>query len=209
MNHCSLATARIRSSIVGDETRETGPGLTPGLLLAMPQLEDPNFHRSVILLCRHEEDGALGFIVNRPLEIPAAELLDLGEESCQTDLPLTVWEGGPVGQERGWLLCREEPGEGETLSICDGVYMSSSQAHLKTVLARDAGDCTPERVRLLLGYAGWGPGQLDSELAASAWLNLPVDLDLLFHTPSDKVWESAIRSLGVDPTAIAPGPGIH
>ena len=182
--------------------------LTPGLLLAMPQLEDPNFHRSVILLCRHAEDGALGFILNRPLEIPANELLELGPED-PVDVALTVWEGGPVSQERGWLLCREEPNEGETLDVCDGIYMSSSQAHLQSVVAGDPNSCVPEKVRLLLGYAGWGPGQLDSELAASAWLNLPVDRELVFHTPSEKLWENAIRSLGVDPTAISPGPGIH
>lgn len=183
-------------------------GLTPSLLLAMPQLEDPNFHRSVVLLCRHGEDGALGFIVNRPLEIPAAELLDLGS-NVTADLPLTVWEGGPVNQERGWLLCRDEPTEGETLNVCDGIFMSSSQAHLTSVLQGDPRRCQPDRARLLLGYAGWGPGQLDHELAASAWLTVPVDMDLIFHTPSEKVWERAIRSLGVEPGAISPGPGIH
>lgn len=186
----------------------TAHGLTPSLLLAMPQLEDPNFHRSVVLLCRHGQDGALGFIVNRPLEIPAGELLDLDGEVNQ-DLPLTVWEGGPVSQERGWLLCRDEPAEGETLSVCDGIFMSSSQAHLTSVLKGDPRHCRPDRARLLLGYAGWAPGQLDHELAASAWLSVPVDMDLVFHTPPDQVWERAIRSLGVEPGAISPGPGIH
>lgn len=186
----------------------TADGLTPGLLLAMPQLEDPNFQRSVVLLCRHGEDGALGFIVNRPLEIPAGELLELDSEEA-IDLPLTVWEGGPVNQERGWLLCRDEPTEGETLNVCEGIFMSSSQAHLKSVLDGDPRHCEPDRSRLLLGYAGWGPGQLDNELAASAWLTVPVDMELIFHTPSEQLWERAIRTLGVEPSAISPGPGIH
>ncbi len=182
--------------------------LTPSLLLAMPQLEDPNFNRSVVLLCRHGEDGSLGFIVNRPLEIPAGELLELdGDESADT--ALTVWEGGPVNQERGWLLCRDEPAEGETLNVCEGIFMSSSQSHLRSVLKGAPETFGPERARLLLGYAGWGPGQLDGELAASAWLTVPVDMELIFHTPSNQVWDRAIRSLGVDPAAISPGPGIH
>ena len=183
-------------------------GLTPSLLLAMPQLEDPNFHRAVVLLCRQGEDGALGFIVNRPLGIPAGELLDLDSEEA-SDLSLTVWEGGPVDQERGWLLCRDEPSEGETLNVCEGIYMSSSQAHLRAVLKGAPESYGPARARLLLGYAGWGPGQLDRELTASSWLTVPVDLKLVFHTPPEMVWERAIRSLGVEPTAISPGPGIH
>ena len=183
-------------------------GLTPGLLLAMPQLEDPNFDHSVVLLCRHDDEGSLGFVINRPLDIPAGELLEL-ESPEPTDLALTVWEGGPVNQERGWLLCREEPSEGETLNVCDGLFMSSSQSHLRTVLDGAPDATRPERARLLLGYAGWGPGQLDLELAASSWLSVPIDMDLIFHTPSDEIWERAIRSLGVEPGAISPGPGIH
>ncbi|MBM4266025.1 MAG: YqgE/AlgH family protein [Deltaproteobacteria bacterium] len=183
-------------------------GIAPTLLLAMPQLDDPNFHRSVVLLCRHGDEGALGFIVNRPLDVPVKELLVLeGKEDLQ--VPLTVWEGGPVSQERGWLLCRDQPAEGDTLTVCDGIFMSSSQTHLKSVLGGDPRSCAPDRARLLLGYAGWGPGQLNAELTASAWLMVPVDEELIFHTPHDKVWEAAIRSLGVEPSAIAPAPGVH
>jgi putative transcriptional regulator len=182
-------------------------GIAPNLLLAMPQLEDPNFNRSVVLLCRHSEDGALGFIVNRPMPVSVRDLL--ADEAVVSNSPLTVWEGGPVGQERGWLLCREAPKDGEGLTVCDGIYMSSSQAHLRDVLGGDPRQCEPDRCRLLLGYAGWGPGQLDSELHASAWLLIPVDQELIFSAPPEDLWERAIRSLGVDPTSIAPAPGIH
>jgi putative transcriptional regulator len=183
-------------------------GLAPNLLLAMPQLEDPNFSRSVVLLCRHSDEGALGFIVNRPIQVSANELLSL-ESEVGRDVPLTVWEGGPVSQERGWLLCRESPPDGESLTVCDGIYMSSSQSHLRQVVAGNPRECEPDRCRLLLGYAGWGPGQLDAELHASAWLMIPVDRELVFGTPAEQIWERSIRSLGVDPTAIAPAPGIH
>jgi putative transcriptional regulator len=184
-------------------------GIAPTLLLAMPQLDDPNFVRTVVLLCQHGEEGALGFIVNRPVNAMASDLLQL-DPPTTAGSTLTVWEGGPVSPERGWLLCRgESPSEGDALAICDGLYMSSSQALLRQILAGDPRTCEPDRSRLLLGYAGWGPRQLDAELAASAWLTIPVDLDLMFDTPAEKLWSASIRTLGIDPASIAPAPGIH
>lgn len=183
-------------------------GLAPSLLLAMPQLDDPNFNRAVVLLCRHNDEGALGFIVNRPVHVTARELLAL-DPPLETDTPLTVWEGGPVSQERGWLLCREEPAESGSLEVCGGLFMSSSPSVLRRVLEGDQRACEPDRSRLFLGYSGWGPGQLDGELATSSWLNAPLDLDMVFTTPAGDLWERAIRSLGVEPSAIAAAPGIH
>jgi putative transcriptional regulator len=183
-------------------------GLAPSLLLAMPQLDDPNFNRAVVLLCRHNDEGALGFIVNRPVHVSAKELLAL-DPPLATETPLTVWEGGPVSQERGWLLCREGTPDSGTLEVCPGLVMSSSPTVLRRVLDGDQRDCEPDRSRLFLGYSGWGPGQLDQELASAAWLNAPLDLDMVFTTPPDDLWERAIRSLGVEPTAIAAAPGIH
>lgn len=183
-------------------------GLAPSLLLAMPQLDDPNFNRAVVLLCRHNEEGALGFIVNRPVHVTAKELLAL-DPPLETDTPLSVWEGGPVSQERGWLLCREEPSDTGTLEVCSGLFMSSSPAVLRRILDGDPRSCERDRSRLFLGYSGWGPGQLDGELATSSWLNAPLDLDMVFTTPAEDLWERAIRSLGVEPSAIAAAPGIH
>lgn len=183
-------------------------GLAPSLLLAMPQLDDPNFNRAVVLLCRHNDEGALGFIVNRPVHVSAKELLAL-DPPLATETPLTVWEGGPVSQERGWLLCREAPSDSGNLEVCRGLFMSSSPTVLRQILDGDPRNCEPDRSRLFLGYSGWGPAQLDNELAASAWLNAPLDLDMVFTTPAEELWERAIRSLGVEPTAIAAAPGIH
>ena len=180
----------------------------PTLLLAMPQLEDANFSRAVVLLCKYSDEGALGFIVNRPIETMASKLVVV-EPPLGADSNLTLWEGGPVSQERGWLLCRMPPESGEGLTICEGLYMSSSQSLLRQILEGDPRDSEPDRSRLLLGYSGWGPGQLDRELAASAWLTVPLDVDLVFETPADRLWETAIRTLGVDPAAIAPAPGVH
>ena len=191
------------------EEMDTGPTL----LLAMPQMTDPNFNRSVILLCRHDDEGALGFVINRPMGIDVADLLEW-DFPLPENVLLTAWEGGPVSPERGWLICREAPlrpegDEEEFLEVCKGIYMSSSQAHLRNVLSADSSESGSDRSRLLLGYAGWGPGQLEAELISSAWLQIPVNDDLIFETDAADVWDKGIRSLGVDPLSIAPGPGLH
>jgi len=188
-------------------------GTGPTLLLAMPQMTDPNFNRSVVLLCRHDEEGALGFVLNRPMDIDVADLLE-GDFPVLSSPSLTAWQGGPVSPERGWLICRERPNQSEEdpeefLEVCRGIYMSSSQTHLRNVLEQDPEEGGPQHSRLLLGYAGWGPGQLDAELIASAWLQIPVDENLIFETEATEVWDKGIRSLGVDPLSIAPGPGLH
>ena len=118
-------------------------GTGPTLLLAMPQMTDPNFNRSVVLLCRHDEEGALGFVLNRPMEIDVADLLE-GDFPISGSPSLTAWQGGPVSPERGWLICRELPTRSEEdpeefLEVCRGIYMSSSQTHLRTVLELDPG----------------------------------------------------------------------
>ena len=188
-------------------------GTGPTLLLAMPQMTDPNFNRSVVLLCRHDEEGALGFVINRPMDIDVADLLE-GDFPVARNASLTAWEGGPVSPERGWLICREAPAprEGdaeEFLEVCAGVYMSSSQSHLRNVLEQEPEEGGPQHSRLLLGYAGWGPGQLEAELISSSWLQIPVDEALIFETDASEVWDKGIRSLGVDPLSISPGPGLH
>ena len=183
-------------------------GLAPTLLVAMPQLLDSKFERTVVLLCRHDEEGALGFVLNRPSELTTAELLTF-EPPLSDEQVLTIWEGGPVSQESGWLITRAEP-PGESLTVCDGVWLSSSQAQLRQILEGEKARLGPETSRLLLGYAGWGPGQLDQELFDSAWLTAPVDSAIIFEGPPETLWERVIRGLGVDPFRIAAAPAsIH
>lgn len=183
-------------------------GMAPTLLVAMPQLIDPNFSRAVVLLCQHSDDGALGFIVNRPIDVDLSEILEF-EDAVPGSIDLTAWQGGPVSPGRGWLICRGSESGGDVLEVCEGIYMSSSQAHLREVVTGGPETCQIERSRLLLGYAGWGPGQLDQEMLASGWLTVPVTPDLVFDTPAEALWDTAIRTLGVEPGAISPGPGIH
>ncbi len=182
--------------------------LAPSLLVAMPQLRDPNFARTVVLLCEHGPGGAMGFVVNRPTETRAAEAVAM-DPPLSGASGMRLWTGGPVEQHRGFLLLGDDPGRGDSEQISDGFHLTASLAVLRDLL-----ETTPERLgnmraRLLLGYAGWGPGQLDSELAESAWLTAPANPSLVFETPAEAMWEAVIRSLGVDPMSLAPAPGIQ
>jgi len=177
--------------------------LAPSLLVAMPQLQDPNFARAVVLLCEHQEEGAMGLVVNRRTDTLASQIVQL-DPSPQQDSGLSVWIGGPVDPGRGWLLLGEDPGD--AIQVIPGVYLSASRDILRRLVEEAP---LPAHCRFLVGYAGWGPKQLDRELAASAWLTVPIDTGLVFETPSDDMWESAIRRLGIDPRSLAMGPGVH
>jgi putative transcriptional regulator len=176
----------------------------PALLVSMPQMQDPNFARAVVLLCDYDPDGAFGLVVNRPTEMPAGSMVRLEPAVVGSNgLPLCI--GGPVEPERGWILLAEAPPEPEYRTICDGLYLSTSPELLRRVLT----ESPPPRARVLAGYAGWGPGQLDAELAQSAWLIGALDVDLLFDVEPHVMWETAIRRMGADPAALHLGQGIH
>ena len=179
--------------------------LAPTLLLSMPQLIDPNFARSVVLLCEHAPEGAFGLVVNRPSDVSAAEAVRL--EPPLTDaneLPLLI--GGPVEPQRGWILTTQSPESVEYRELGAGLFLSASPVLLRKVLTARP---MPRRTHVLAGYAGWGPGQLDAELSQSAWLTLPVELDLIFEIPAAAAWEMAIRRLGADPHLLQMGHGVH
>lgn len=179
-------------------------GLAPTLLLSMPQLDDPNFKRTVVLLCEHNNDGAFGLVLNRPTGTAASGVIEL-EPPVSGDSGLQLWLGGPVEQHRGWILVHEEPTDVEALRVSDGLYLSASPILLRRLLEGPV----PPRSRFLVGYAGWGPGQLDAELMQSAWLTTDVDLDIVFDTDAEAMWEAAIRRMGVDPNALQMSPGVH
>jgi len=169
----------------------------------MPQLRDPNFAHSVVLLCEYREDGAMGLVVNNSTQTRASEVVEL-DPPPKRDNGLGVWIGGPVDPSRGWLLLAEKTGD--SIEIAPGVFLSASHQVLREVMEAPQ---PPRRCRFLVGYAGWAPQQLDQELAASAWLTVPVEQTLVFDTDSDRMWELAIRRLGIDPSALAMGPGVH
>jgi putative transcriptional regulator len=181
--------------------------LAPAFLLSMPQLRDPNFSRTVVLLCRHNEDGAFGLVVNRPLLTTGRVTVNL-DPPVSTDRELEVWVGGPVEPHRSWVLVGEEldeDGELGGIRIADGLYLSTSSDLLRRLLEPSP----PPLTRLIVGYSGWGPGQLEAELEASSWLMSDVDRDLMFNTPPDRLWETAIRRLGADPATLTMSRGVH
>ena len=181
----------------------------PIILLAMPQLRDPNFKRSVVLVCEHGSDGALGFVVNRPTDVRAAQAVAMPEPPLRGDSGLCLWSGGPVEPQRGFLLLGSDPGVEDSEQITDGFHLTASLEVLRKILESDPNDLAQQRCRLLLGYAGWAPGQLDAEIAASAWLTVPPDPELVFATAADVMWETGIRSLGIDPMSLHEGTGIQ
>ncbi|HEX2342918.1 MAG TPA: YqgE/AlgH family protein [Vicinamibacterales bacterium] len=178
--------------------------LAPTLLLSMPQLQDPNFVRAVILLCEHEPDGAFGLVLNRPTDVAAASVVRL-DPPLSEDSGLVLWMGGPVEPQRGWILLGEEPSGTDARRIVDGVYLSASPVLLRRVLE----ERPAPRARVLAGYAGWGPKQLDGELEQSSWLLADVQPDLIFDVDALTMWETAIRRLGADPTALQMSKGVH
>jgi putative transcriptional regulator len=176
----------------------------PTLLLSMPQLQDPNFARTVVLLCDYMPEGAFGLVINRPTDEPASAMVRLDPEITRgNELPLFV--GGPVEPQRGWILVSEPPDAGDFRTVVEGVYLSTSPVLLRRVLETKPAP----RARVLAGYAGWGPGQLDEELAQSAWLMSDVDVDLVFDVEPAVMWETAIRRLGADPGSLHTSHGVH
>ena len=184
------------------------PSLAPAFLVSMPQLLDPNFKRTVILLCRHsEEDGSFGLVVNRPLVTAGRVVVNLDPPTA-TERELELWVGGPVEPQRSWMLVAGDPGDAESaggIAIADGLYLSTSPDLLRRMLEPDP----PSRVRLVVGYAAWGPGQIEAELEESAWLISEIDRELIFATPPQDMWEAAIRRLGADPSALRASRGVH
>lgn len=187
----------------------------------MPQLVDPNFNHTVVLLCKHtEEGGAFGLVLNRPLvttgrfvvqiDSPEGEGASSGERSdvMSAEHDLQVWVGGPVEQHRSWMLVGDELAahdESLRVRVASGLYLSTAPELLQRLLEPSP----PPRARLVMGYAGWGPGQLEAELHESAWLLSDIDPGLIFDTPSDRMWERAIRRLGADPAALHCSRGVH
>ena len=185
----------------------TASSLAPAFLLSMPQLTDPNFSRTVVLLCKHNSEGAFGLVLNRPLVTAGRVVVNL-DPPVETDRELQVWVGGPVEPQSSWMLVGgdlelDEPAPGHR--ITSGLTLSASPDLLRRLLDPNP----PPRTRLIVGYSGWGPGQLEAELAESAWLMSDVDSDLIFDTPPERMWEAAIRRLGADPASLQMSRGVH
>lgn len=180
---------------------------TPILLLAMPQVLDPFFYKSVVLLQHHEEEGSQGFIVNRPTGVKVSEILeDLKIPWLEANGSLAFF-GGPVQPQLGTLLFRDEDtGAAKARQeVCPGVALTQHLGDLESLTEKP-----PETFRLLLGYAGWDNGQLVKEILRNDWMTAPVQGDLLFNEDPDDIWQLAMESVGIDPALLpswTPGDG--
>lgn len=169
--------------------------LTHQFLIAMPAMADPNFERSVVYVCEHNDKGALGLVINRPTELTLASLFD----KIDLKLEIAPWKdtpvffGGPVQTERGFVL-HQPPGRySSSLSVAEDIALTTSKDVLEAVAEGNG----PPRMLVTLGYAGWGAGQLENEIAQNAWLTVEAASDVIFDTPAEARFDAALRLLGI------------
>jgi putative transcriptional regulator len=175
--------------------------LAPGFLIASPPLGDPNFDRTVVLLAIHNAEGALGFVVNRTAPVKLDELLRHAGYDGDPDDSSHVWIGGPVQPQSGWVVVDDPSLEGEGVIEVGPRLRVSSSREAFDALAQPTPDVLAPRPRrlVLLGYSGWGPAQLESEIARGAWLPVPLDERVLFDCPPEERWERAYALVGLKP----------
>lgn len=175
--------------------------LTGQLLVAMPAMADPRFARTVICLCAHSDDGAMGIVLNKPLDgLSFDDLLkQLGLDPVPPQRRIRLMSGGPVENGRGFVLHTADWETEGSLKVQPGIALTASVDILKAI----AGGGGPREGFLALGYAGWGPGQLESEIQQNAWLSVPADERLLFAAAPDTLWREALAKLHVDPALLS------
>lgn len=168
-------------------------------------MQDPNFEQTVTFICQHNEEGALGIVINRVVDLTVGDVLDQmnipHEKYRGVESP--VHYGGPVQNDRGFILHQDLGQWDSTLSITDRIGLTTSRDILEAMV-NDGG---PERHLLALGYAGWASGQLESEMKQNAWLNGPADYDIIFNLPIETRWSAAASLLGVDLNTLSPEAG--
>jgi putative transcriptional regulator len=184
--------------------------LTNQFLIAMPGMADDTFSGTVIYLCEHNDKGALGLVINKPIDIKLKNLFEKVELSLDRgDLAEEpVYFGGPVQTERGFVLHERQPDDGgapynSTLSIPGGLEMTTSKDVLEAISAGSG----PKRVLVTLGYSGWSPGQLEAEIGRNGWLTVDADPQVIFDTPIERRYDKAISLLGIDPRMLSQDAG--
>jgi len=178
--------------------------LAPGFLIAMPQLGDPNFQKGVVLMLEHSAEGSMGLVINRQAPFTLKEVADSQPMRIHPARATgRVYVGGPVEPQRGFVLhdCNTLP---EKQEVMPGLFLSVTLDALQPLLEE-----TKSRFRFCLGYAGWGPHQLENELKIGSWLFTEANLDAIWTEEPDGVWDATIRSMGLDPGRIVMGKGVH
>ena len=179
--------------------------LTNQLLIAMPGMADPNFSTTVTLICEHNTDGALGIVINRPLQLNLAglfEQLDVADnDPAAATCPVLL--GGPIGPDKGFVLHDSEHNFKNSIAVSSDISLTFSRDILDAMAAGDG----PNKSLVALGYAGWEPGQLENEILANSWINVPATTDIVFDLPFAERWSAAAQTLGIDISRIAPDAG--
>ena len=175
---------------------DASTNLTNQFLIAMPGMLDENFYQTVTYICEHNEQGAMGIVVNRPTNLHLTDILD---QLDITDIDLksgqeAIYIGGPVQPERGFVLHGDSQNWDSTLKITPEISVTTSKDILESIAAGKG----PKEHLVALGYAGWAGGQLEDEISANAWLSGPADSQIICNTPSNLRWKAAARILGVD-----------
>ncbi len=169
-------------------------------LVAMPSMVDPYFKQSVIYVCEHNDDGAMGIMINAPIEVTVEKMLEqvdvepVHPQINTASLKQQVLNGGPVSEDRGFILHIPKDDYQSSVQMTDGLSMTTSKDIL-TVLGTEA---EPKQYLVALGYSGWEAGQLEQEMADNSWLSIEADTDIIFKTPVDERWRKALTKLGID-----------
>ena len=179
--------------------------LTNQFLIAMPSLRDPQFSQTVTYICAHNDDGAMGLVINRPANCALGEILEqmemTPEDRSIAEAP--VYQGGPVHPDRGFVLHESGSEWDSSINICDSLGITTSRDILHAIA-----DCSgPDNFLIALGYAGWSAGQLEEEIKENAWLNVSANPDIIFNTPCELRWSSATALLGFDHNQLSAGFG--
>lgn len=179
--------------------------LTGQLLIAMPNMRDPRFEKTVIYMCVHNAEGAMGLVINKQIDsISFPQLLEQLEIDTPDSPPgIHIHFGGPVESGRGFVLHSSEYGQNGTIAVDESIALTATVDILRDMAARQG----PARCILALGYAGWGPGQLDGELQQNAWLNVSADENLIFGKDVESTWERAVAKIGIDPMLLSADAG--
>ena len=174
-------------------------------LIAMPSLRDPNFSQTVAYICAHNEDGAMGLVINRPANCDLGEILTQMQMKAENQIisKMPVYQGGPVHTDRGFVLHEPSSEWDSSITVSEALNVTTSRDILHAIAA-SAG---PQNYLIALGYAGWSAGQLEEEIKENAWLNVSADLDIIFNTPCESRWASATALLGIDHYQISTGFG--
>jgi putative transcriptional regulator len=184
---------------------ETTDSLVNQLLIAMPGMADPNFSSTVTLICEHNNEGALGIVINRPLNLRLGGLFEQlhvdNPDPAALDHPVMM--GGPVGPERGFVLHDSSHRYENSLPVSSEISLTLS----RDVIDAMASGRGPQKSLVALGYAGWGAGQLEAEMLANSWLNVSATQEIVFDMPFADRWAAAARALGVDLTLLSPEAG--